>query len=269
MERCVKCRMSCLKGIALSIIYIEHLFNSMISNHLIIPMLRIVSLTVALVVGLAQPAYAEPPPNITAEEKMLLPPYCAHTMSKLLGRGEDIHQPSARARYWIEVLGGQGFNAVLWRMHHYCYALIHMARGQRAGLSHMQYVSAWSSVVMEINFTLQYAPPLESDFILMPEMMLYRGRALMRLKKPEQAIADFEKAIEAKADYWPPYLDIADHYASIGAKGKAISVLQQGLAITPDAKALKLRLKELGGVAPPPKAKTEAAPAASSSAEQP
>lgn len=211
--------------------------------------------------------FAEPPKNITQQEKALLPEYCHSTQGATLGGNESTWNPSPRARHWINVLGGgQGHGAHLWVIHHYCYALIHMRRGMRAGLSRGEYLYEWAGVIEEIDFTLRLVP---SDFILMPEMMLYRGRAMMRLKKPDNAIENFRRAIEAKADYWPPYLDIADYYASTGAKAKAISILQEGLANAPDAKPLKLRLTELGGVIPAQQVKKETPPVANPSSGPP
>lgn len=203
---------------------------------------------------------AEPPNNVTPQEKGMLPEFCKYTQGAL-GGNEKVWDPSPGARYWMGVFGGEGQTSNLWVMHHYCYALIHMSRGYRGNLSKMQYEAAWTSVVNEIDFTLGYRP-LPLDFILMPQMMLYRGRALMRLKQHGQAIQSFEKAIEAKPDYWPPYRDIADYYVSAGGKAKAISILQEGLVHAPDAKPLKQRLTELGGVIPLHQVKKEPPPPA-------
>lgn len=207
---------------------------------------------------------AMPPKRITAQEKALLPPYCKHTQG-VVGH-ENPQMPSAGAKNWVNAFGGQGLTAHLWRMHHYCYALIHMMRGQRAGLTRMEYKEAWLGVIDEIDFTLQFMPP---DFVLLPEMMLNRGRALMRLKKHEAAMNNFQQAIDLKADYWPPYLDIADYQVSTGDKAKAIEVLRQGLKNVPDAKALRLRLTELGVANPVPSPESAAPTAARSSPEQP
>lgn len=207
-----------------------------------------------------------PPKHITAEEKALLPPYCKYTQGGYVGGHENPQSPSEAARRWVSALGGQGMNANLWRMHHYCYALIHMMRGERAGLTRMEYKEAWVGALDELDFTLQFLPP---NFVLMPEMMLNRGRIMMRLKKPDAAMENFAQAISAKADYWPPYLEIADYQASVGAKAKAIETLQEGLRRAPDAKALKLRLKELGGAMPEPAAEKQPAVPPSSSSGQP
>lgn len=217
--------------------------------------------------------WAMPPRHISAEERNLLPPYCKYTQGGYVGH-ENPQRPSAEAKRWVSIFGGQGMTANLWRMHHYCYALIHLRRGQSFGLTPMEFKGAWMGVIEEIDFTLQFLP---QDFVLMPEMMLNRARALMRLKKPEAALADLKKSVELKPDYWPPYLEMADYYFSIQDKSKAIEILQDGLKHAPDAKALRLRLAELGGKASPRKSDSElpqksptsAAPPESTPAESP
>lgn len=209
--------------------------------------------------------YAMPPKHISAPEKALLPPYCKYTQGGHVGQ-EIQGQPSEGAKRWVSAFGGQGMTAHLWRMHHYCYALIHMMRGKRAGLTMMEYKEAWNGAIEELDFTLQFLPP---DFVLMPEMMLNRGRSLMRLKKADAAMENFAKSIEAKPDYWPPYLEMADYQVSVGAKAKAIETLQEGLRRAPDAKALRSRLKELGGAMPEPAAEKPPALPPSPSSERP
>lgn len=209
--------------------------------------------------------YAMPPRFISAEERALLPAYCKYTQGGYVGH-ENPQQPSAEAKYWVGVFGGQGMTANLWRMHHYCYALIHIMRGQSFGMTPMEYKEAWTGAIMEIDFAMMYLP---QDFVLMPEMLLNRGRALMRLKKSDAALRSFQKAVELKPDYWPPYLEMADYYLGIQAKGKAIDILQDGLKHAPDAKALKLRLTELGARIPPGKTDTGIPPGSSTSSAQP
>ncbi|MBK9311877.1 MAG: hypothetical protein IPN12_14405 [Rhodocyclaceae bacterium] len=216
---------------------------------------------------LSLPALAMPPKRITAAEKALLPPYCKFTQGGYLG-SETTQQYSSGATRWIDAFGRPqgGQLPYLWRMHHYCYALIHMMRGERAGLTRMEYKEAWVGALDELDFTLQFLP---ADFVLMPEMLLNRGRIMMRLKKPDAAMENFAQAISAKADYWPPYLEIADYQVSVGAKAKAIETLQEGLRKAPDAKALRLRLKELGGAMPEPAMEKQPTGAPSPSSERP
>ena len=58
-------------------------------------------------------------------------------------------------------------------------------------------------------------------------------------------MVEFERAIEVKADYWPPYARLGDYYKSAGDLGKARQILEAGLSKAPDATALQRRLAEL------------------------
>lgn len=203
-------------------------------------------LTGMMLLTLSSVALAMPPKRITVQEKALLPPYCKFTQGGYVGH-ENPQQPTDGAKRWVNIFGRQGNTANLWRMHHYCYALIHMMRGQRTGLTLMEFKEAWLGTIEEIDYTLQFLP---DDFVLMPEMLLNRGRALVRLKKAEAALENFRKATELKPDYWPPYLEMAEILTAAKDKSGAIEVLQKGLQNAPDAKALRLRLTQLGGKIP-------------------
>lgn len=218
-----------------------------------------------MLLTLSLAALAMPPKRITPQEKGLLPPYCKFTQGGYVGH-ENPQQPTEGARRWVGVFGGQGMTANLWRMHHYCYALIHMMRGRRTGLAPMEFKEAWLGAIDEIDFSLQFLP---EDFVLMPEMLLNRGRALMRLKRPEAALSNFRKATELKPDYWPPYLEMAEIFVAGNDKSKAIEVLQEGLQHAPDAKALRLRLTEVGGKIPVRSSETQPAQVPTISEEQP
>lgn len=211
--------------------------------------------------GVAVTAMAMPPKNLSGEERALLPPYCRYTQGGVVGF-ENPSYPSPTAKYWVGVFGGQGVSANFWFMHHYCYALIHMMRAQRPRLSEMAYRGTWMEVIGEIDFILNRVPP---DFLLLPEMMLNRGRALVRLKKFDAAMESFEKAVEAKPDYWPPYAEIAEIHVQRGDKAKAVDALRSGLAASPGAEALRKRLSDLGGSVPDAGAVTDRPAAAGAS----
>jgi len=56
--------------------------------------------------------------------------------------------------------------------------------------------------------------------------------------------------MELKPDYWPAYAALSEHYVKVGDVAKAREVLQKGLEVTPDEKALKRRLAELDKAKP-------------------
>lgn len=207
-------------------------------------LLRIALLTIGLAASVS--VLAAPPDRITKAEIALLPPYCAHTQPDGgLGSKEQQADPSPKARRWMEILGGgHDHKNNLWKIHHYCWALIHMARAQKYRMRGDLRTAAWMSVVDEIDYTMEHTTP---DLVLLPEMWLNRGRALVRLGQRDQALQSFAKAIEIKPDYWPPYVDSANILVQRGAREQAIRMLEQALAQAPDARPVRARLAELRG----------------------
>jgi tetratricopeptide (TPR) repeat protein len=189
-------------------------------------------------------AMAFPPERMTKAEIALLPPYCAHTQPDgLLGSRESQTNPSPKAQRWMEFLGGgPGHDNNLWKIHHYCWALIRMARAEKFNITRQDRRHEWSLVVGEIDYTMEHSTP---DLVLLPEMWLNRGRALVRLGQHEEALQSFARAIEIKPDYWPPYVDSANILAARGATAQAIRLLEDALKHAPEARTVKTRLAEL------------------------
>jgi tetratricopeptide (TPR) repeat protein len=79
----------------------------------------------------------------------------------------------------------------------------------------------------------------------MPEILTKKGQSLIRLGKGPQAVVEFERAIELKPDYWPPYVAMSDFYKDSGNIKKAREVLEKAVSAAPDAKTPRLRLAEL------------------------
>ena len=103
------------------------------------------------------------------------------------------------------------------------------------------------SYLNDANRELDYVTNRASaDFILLPEILTKKGQNLVRLNQGSLARIEFEKAVQLKPDYWPPYAHVSDLYKSEGNLKAAREWLERGLAASPDAPALKRRLEELG-----------------------
>ena len=74
---------------------------------------------------------------------------------------------------------------------------------------------------------------------MLPEIHTKKGENLMRLGRTALAIAELERAIQLKPDYWPPYAYISDYYKKKGDTAKAREWLGKALAFAPDAKGLR------------------------------
>lgn len=169
-------------------------------------------------------------------EVALLPPYCKYTQvfRERVPGGSNVEEGSR----WQAILGPTFF-----AMHHYCWGLMKANRGTLLARSTSAKMAYLSYSIEEFDWVIQRAP---EDFLLLPEILTKKGEVLVRLGKGPLAMISFERAAELKPDYWPPYAQMSDFYKSIGDPAKAHELLEQGLAQSPDAAALKRRLAELG-----------------------
>ncbi len=149
---------------------------------------------------------------LDAREVAVLPRYCKYTQvfrDKMPG-GRD----QAQLDYWYSTLG-PGFHS----MHHYCLGLMKTNRAVRIASTPQQWKTFYlGSAIDEFDFVLQ---SVSSDFLLLPEILTKKGENLILLGQGPRGMVELERAIDVKADYWPPYAALADYYKGIGNFGKA------------------------------------------------
>lgn len=181
------------------------------------------------------PGYPEHVTAYDPREVVMLPEYCKYTQ---LFRD---HVPGGNNRdliqRWHATMG-----EVFIHMHHYCLGLMHLHRAKVLARDAQARGFHYDNAVREFDYTIARTP---RDFSLLPEMLTKKGEALLGRGKAALALAEFERAIELKPDYWPPYAHISDHYRSSGDAPKARQILETGLARSPGAKGLQRRLQEL------------------------
>jgi len=187
---------------------------------------------------LATSAYAGKPVEITDSEMALLPKYCADTQTFKYG-GESSPNMSPNAPMWVERMG-RGF----WAMHHYCYALINLARAQKPSMPANIRQATRKYAIDDMDFVIAST---NADFVMLPEIYTKIGEVQLLLKNVPEARNAFAKARSLKADYWPPYLRWAEYLHQAGQKDAAREVVEEGLSYSPDAKALRSLLVTLGG----------------------
>lgn len=181
------------------------------------------------------------------QEIALLPEYCKYTQSyrERIPGGND----PARIQRWYAIFGGSSGSSglgtgVFHHMHHYCWGLTHVNYARLWAKSTQERNARLASSIGEFDYMLAHSPPGEK---MMPEFLTKKGESLLALGKAPVAIAELERAISLKPDYWPPYAAISDHYKETGNIKMAREVLERGLSASPDARALTRRLSELGG----------------------
>lgn len=198
--------------------------------------------SVAAVLVAAGPAAAQSisgyPEHVTEydpREVVMLPEYCKYT--QLFRDRVPGGNNREMIQRWHATMG-----EVFIHMHHYCWGLMHLHRAKVLARDAQARGFNYDSAVREFDYIMERTP---RDFPLLPEMLTKKGEALLGRGKAALALAEFERAIELKPDYWPPYAHISDHYRSSGDAPKARQILETGLARSPGAKGLQRRLQEL------------------------
>lgn len=183
------------------------------------------------------PGYPEHVTEYDPREVVMLPEYCKYTQlfrDRVPG-GNDREM----IQRWHATMGD-----VFIHMHHYCWGLMHLHRAKVLARDAQARGFNYDSAVREFDYIMERT---SRDFPLLPEMLTKKGEALLGRGKAALALAEFERAIELKPDYWPPYALISDHYRANGDLVKARQILEEGLKRSPGVKGLQRRLKELGG----------------------
>jgi hypothetical protein len=190
------------------------------------------------------PGYPDHILEFDAREVVGLPPYCiytAHFRDSIYTAPFRDNVPGGNNREesqkWQATLGD-----MFQHMHHYCWGLMHLHRAKFLARDAQPRNWNYGAAIHEFDYVI---PKARRDFVLLPEILTKKGEALLGLGRTAQALAEFERAIELRADYWPPYAHISDYYKSMGELGKAREILEAGLARSPGAKGLQRRLNEL------------------------
>jgi len=168
-------------------------------------------------------------------EVALLPEYCKYTQL-FRNRVQGGNDPK-RIEQWHATLG-ETFLA----LHHYCWGLMDTNRALFLARSKQVATHYLNTSVSEFDYVLERAP---ADFPLSPEILTKKGENLIRLGRGPSGVLELQRAIELKPDYWPPYAALSDYYSELGNPASAREILQKGLAVSPNAKALMSRLARL------------------------
>jgi tetratricopeptide (TPR) repeat protein len=204
-----------------------------------------VGLGVGLLAGIVQaqqliPGYPDDVRSYDPREVAMLPPYCKYTQ-EFQGRVPGGNDADATER-WKGVLGPTYIHT-----HHYCWGLMKTHRGAYLARSSFARQHYLSDAVTEFDYVIARAP---EDFVLLPEILSRKGENLKSLGRGGVAVLAFERALQIKEDYWPPYAHMSDYYRDLGDRVKAREMIERGLSKVPDAPALKRRLSELQAAPP-------------------
>ena len=187
-------------------------------------------------------------PNMTQGELALTPDFCQDVQTM---NGWSQHSnPSPRSPHWVGLMG-----KTFWGMHHYCWALIHLQRANRAGETPQFRKWAIQEAIDDFGFVVKIAP---ADFVLLPEIHFRIGDAYLLLGDVGSAFGEFAKSRELKPDYWPPYVAEANRMMKAGMNKEALALLERGLALMPNEPNLVAAVRKVNGArtkGPPPASK--------------
>jgi tetratricopeptide (TPR) repeat protein len=164
-----------------------------------------------------------------------LPAYCADAQS--FAKSYDANYYTPAQKHWISLMG-----SAFHHIHHYCWALQQALWARNPDIGKEQRISIYGSALANCSYVVERVPP---DFVLLPEIYLRMGQFTFESGDVANALEYFDKSRQAKADYWPAYVEIAKANMSIGRLQHAEAVLQAGLEVMPDNANLKQALDEL------------------------
>lgn len=180
-------------------------------------------------------------PSMNPNELAMLPPYCKYTQyfRDHVPGGNDL----AKIKEWYAIMGGSWpTTGIFHAMHHYCEGLLDVNFAKFHARTPQERQARLEASIRQFDYVIRSSQPGEK---LLPEFFTKKGESLVALGRGPQAAMEFNRAIEIKPDYWPPYASLSDYYKSIGNIKLAREALERGLAASPDARALSRRLAEI------------------------
>jgi hypothetical protein len=181
------------------------------------------------------PGYPDAVTAYDSREIAKLPGYCIYTQS-FRDRVPGGNNQQMIDHYYSTL--GTTFHA----LHHYCWGLMKTNRALYLARTDQARRFYFDSAIGEYDYVIERATP---GFVLMPEILSRKGQNLVRLGRGAQGVIEFERAIELRPDYWPPYAYASDYYQEIGEVAKAKEFLEKALKFSPNTSALKERLARL------------------------
>ena len=127
------------------------------------------------------------PDNVTDAEMALLPRYCPDTFG--FKYGDAYTNTSPNAPKWVGMMG-KGF----WAMHHYCWALINLARAQKPMVPANLRQAMREYAIGDMQYVIENTAP---DFIMLPEIYTKIGEVQLLLLPVEHRTGAGESGQDA------------------------------------------------------------------------
>lgn len=171
--------------------------------------------TAALLTVVASSALALPPPGLRPEERAMLPRYCEYVQGTAVGE--------ARQAEYKRLMDLYGFP---WsHMHHYCWALIDIARLERAAIARPQGWANASRALNNIDYVLERC---DSSFAPRAEVLASKAKLLMRTRNLEAAAETAQALTTEFPSFADGYTILAEILLRSGQRDEAVKILEVG-----------------------------------------
>lgn len=199
----------------------------------------LVTISLCLQVGAATAAQfplAEPN-GFTWGELSVLPEYCKDTQGTVWDKRGNGGPESPNLPRWVGLMGEDFFH-----LHHYCYGLRDFRNAELAGEGSPRGQRLLLEGLNQLSYVIRNCQP---TMILMPEVFLKQGDALLKLGRVIEAKESYERSRALKPDYWPAYTKWADVLVGLKQFDTARQLLKEGLNFSPDQPELTQRIASL------------------------
>lgn len=156
--------------------------------------------------------------NITSFEQAMLPPHCQNQ-----------------------------------RIFHYCGAMVHLFRAERAGANSRTKRASALHAVNSMQYSIRNMEKEGTRYRwLLPEAYTNLGKAHYLADSAGDAIAAVQKALEIRPDHEPGYYVLIEIYSKLGKRDEARKVAAAGVGHIPGSRRLQTKYVDLGGKLPLP-----------------
>jgi tetratricopeptide (TPR) repeat protein len=177
------------------------------------------------------------PNGFTWGELAVLPEYCKDTQGTVWDKRGNGGPESPNLPHWLGLMGDDFFH-----LHHYCYGLRDFKNAELAGEGSPRGQRLLLEGLNQLSYVIRNCQP---NMILMPEVFLKQGDALLKLGRVIEAKESYERSRSLKPDYWPAYAKWADVLMGLKQFDTARQLLKEGLSFSPDQPELTQRLTSL------------------------
>ena len=192
-----------------------------------------------LMSGLMHSLYAVAAYAISADEVVLLPPFCRSL-------SQQNFEPDAY-KIVVKLPKSPPPKSFGHHVHHFCHGMKDIIRANKT-LGTREEQGNLQSAIGEFNYVLS-ATAHDNDRgqynIILAITSTEKAKVLRRLKMTAESMATFQQAIKYDPKLAQAYAGLSDLFKELGMNDEARKILEQGLRQAPNSKSLKRRLNEL------------------------